>query len=100
MYHFHIVEQYFRPPFLHFVKKQSKPFALALLDEVGNVMADPLLGELKTGDLAGIRVHKFTFNRQQYLLAYLHHESSIIFYMIGSHENFYEELKRYRKAEK
>ena len=94
------MEQLFKPPFLHFVKKQLKPLALAIRDEVGKVVANPAIGEMKTGDLAGIRVHKFTFNRQQYLLAYLHDEDSIMFYMIGSHENFYDELKRYRKAKK
>lgn len=94
------MEQIFKPPFLHFIKKQHKPLVLAIRDEVGKVTANPTSGEMKTGDLAGIQVHKFTFNRQQYLLAYCHEEDSITFYMIGSHENFYDELKRYRKAEK
>ena len=91
------MEQLFKPPFLHFIKKQPKPLVLAIRDEVGKIVANPSAGEMKTDDLAGVRVHKFTFNRQQYLLAYLYEEDSITFYMIGPHENFYEALKRYRK---
>ena len=94
------MEQLFKPPFLHFIKKQHKPLVLAVRDEVSKIVANPTFGEMKAGDLAAIQVHKFTFNRQQYLLAYLHEKDTIIFYMIGSHENFYDELKRYRKAEK
>jgi hypothetical protein len=94
------MEQKFKPPFLHFTKKQHKPLMLAIRDEVGKVAANPTSGEMKTGDLAGIQVHKFTLNRQQYLLAYRHEEDSITFYLIGSHDNFYDELKLYRKAEK
>jgi hypothetical protein len=94
------MEQLFKPPFLHFVKKQPKPLVLGIRDEVGKVVSNPILGEMKVGDLAEIRVHKFTFNRQQYLMAYCHEGDSITFYMVGSHENFYDELKRYRKAEK
>lgn len=94
------MDQLFKPPFLHFVKKQPKPLVLVIRDEVGKVVVNPTMGEMKVGDLAGMRVHKFTFNRQQYLVAYFHEAGSITFYMIGSHENFYDELKRYRKAEK
>jgi len=31
----------------------------------------PAIGELKTGDLSGFRVHKFKFHGQEYLVAYL-----------------------------
>ncbi|WP_419187200.1 type II toxin-antitoxin system RelE/ParE family toxin [Cupriavidus necator] len=34
------------------------------------VCAEPGVGEAKAGDLAGIWVYKFKFNRQQYLIAY------------------------------
>jgi len=91
----------YKPPFLKFVKKQHKPFQLVIEDAVEDVCADPNLGEAKAGDLQGIWVHKFTHNRQEYLMAYrpptdaeLKSEGVEIelllidFYQIGSHESF------------
>jgi len=92
------MELEYKSPFHHFVKKQPRPFALALRDETAKVIQQPDIGEAKVGDLADFRVHKFTFNRQQYLMAYQHVENTLTFYMIGPHENFYDELKRYLKA--
>ncbi|MFM1880902.1 MAG: hypothetical protein RLZZ344_1136 [Pseudomonadota bacterium] len=67
----------------------------------------PEIGELKVGDLAGIRVHKFRFNRQEYLTAYRSPAKNapvefliIDFYQVGVHENFYDELKQYLRHEK
>ena len=87
----------FKPPFRKFVKKQSRPFQLAIEDEVENIITDPNIGEAKKGDLFGFKVHKFKFKGQQYLIAYLSQKNNIIIYMIGSHENFYLKLKRYLK---
>lgn len=94
----------YRRPFVQFVKKAHKPLQLAIEDAVENVCAGPLLGELKSGDLARIRVYKFKFNRQEYLIAYETIEDaasgaflSITFYQVGAHEKFYETLKKYFK---
>ena len=51
----------FKRPFAQFVKKAHKPLQLAIEDEVEVVCEAPQIGELKVGDLAGIRVHKFRF---------------------------------------
>ena len=56
---------------------------------------NPSIGEIKKGDLAGFRVHKFKFHHQQYLLAYEIQGNDIVIYMIGTHENFYRDLKHY-----
>jgi hypothetical protein len=37
---------------------------------VDRVCENPSIGEQRKGDLAGISVHKFKFNRQEYLIAY------------------------------
>jgi hypothetical protein len=94
----------YKRPFVQFVKKAHKPLKLAIEDAVEDVCADPDIGELKTGDLSGIRVYKFRFNRQQYLIAYrlpLQEVEveflTIDFYQVGTHENFYASLKRYMK---
>lgn len=85
----------YKPPFKKFVKKQSRAFQLAIEDEVEGVRNTPDMGEAKKGDLTGLRVHKFKFQRQEYLIAYKEKSNTIIFYMIGTHENFYRELKQY-----
>lgn len=85
----------YKPPFKKFVKKQSRAFQLAIEDAVEGVINNPDMGEVKKGDLSGFRVHKFKFQRQEYLIAYKTGGNSIAFYMIGTHENFYRELKQY-----
>lgn len=101
----------YKPPFSKFVKKAHKPLQLAIEDASEEICQDPEIGELKVGDLAGIRVYKFKFNRQEYLIAYrppspeaMRQEGDVEllivdFYQVGSHENFYDELKRYLKSE-
>lgn len=95
----------YKRPFAQFVKKQSKPFQAVIEDEVRFICENPETGEAKIGDLAGIRVHKFKFNRQEYLIAYSQSVDETVqilmidFYKIGSHENFYSELKKYLQLE-
>lgn len=97
----------YKRPFAQYVKKAHKPLQLAIEDAVEDVCGNPEIGELKVGDLAGIRVYKFRFNRQEYLMAFRSPEKSqsleflsIDFYQVGSHENFYEELKHYLRQER
>jgi len=97
----------FKRPFAQSVKRAHKPLRLAIEDEVEVVREAPEIGELKVGDLAGIRVHKFRFNRQEYLMAYRSPAKNapmefliIDFYQVGVHENFYDELKQYLRHEK
>ena len=97
------IQQNYRKPFAQFVKKQSKPFQAAIEDEILRISENPELGKLKVGDLTGIRVYKFKFNQQEYLIAYSHHTKTvelllIDFHKIGTHENFYTELKKYLKT--
>ncbi len=87
----------FTPVFRRFVKKQAAPLQLAVQDEVDGIIAHPKRGDDKKGDLAGYRVHKFRFHRQEYLIAYEVGEQKLLFIMIGTHENFYRDLKNYLK---
>lgn len=70
-------------------------------DEIDRIVADPEIGELKKGDLNFLRVHKFSLNNQQVLLGYTWVEDMLELYLLslGSHENFYQEHKRNRKAD-
>jgi len=102
----------YKRPFRKFVRKAHRPLQLAIEDQVEVVCEDPTVGQVKVGDLADIRVHKSRFNRQEYLIAYrpptarqvaegIDIELLLIdFYQVGVHENFYDALKRYLKAER
>jgi mRNA-degrading endonuclease RelE of RelBE toxin-antitoxin system len=87
----------YKPAFRKFVKKQNRAFQLAIEDEVYEVLKTPHAGEQKKGDLAGLRARKFKFHGQEYLMAYTIQGRDVVFYMIGTHENFYRELKSYLK---
>lgn len=59
------------------------------------IAGDPLLGDSKVGDLAGVRVHKFRVASQLYLLAYTQTDAETLKLLaLGSHENFYRDLRR------
>jgi mRNA interferase RelE/StbE len=75
---------------LHHNEKQSLDQAIKA------IASDPLLGEAKKGDLAGVRVYKYNHNQQQLLLAYMADSANdqMILVAHGTHENFYRDLKK------
>ena len=85
----------YKPLFRKCVKKQARPFQLSIEDEVEKIILSPEKGEHKTGDLKGFHVHKFYFRKKNCLIAYQFRETEIVFYMVGTHENFYRDLKKY-----
>ncbi|WP_416422131.1 type II toxin-antitoxin system RelE/ParE family toxin [Pseudomonas sp. App30] len=99
----------YKTPFRQFVKKAHRALGLAIDMAVDCICDEPYSGTEKTGDLSGIRVYKFKFHRQEYLIAYRLMPStdkrsasqvellSIEFYQVGTHENFYDMLKSYLK---
>jgi mRNA-degrading endonuclease RelE of RelBE toxin-antitoxin system len=84
------------PRFLRETKKLFPPEKAALDEAVRSIAENPELGEMKRGDLAGVRVHKYRLNAQQPLLAYrvAPEEDAIKLLSFGVHENFYRDLKR------
>lgn len=85
------------PKFKAYTKKLSRPFQQVILDAVEFVAANPEMGELKKGDLAGFRVYKFIMNHQVTLMAFKQEKDSLILYQVGPHENFYKNFKNYLK---
>jgi mRNA-degrading endonuclease RelE of RelBE toxin-antitoxin system len=83
------------PRFLRSVKKLHADEKRALDEAVKSVITNPDAGDLKKGDLAGVRVYKYRFNTEQMLLAYAANkiEQVIILMGYGTHENFYRDLK-------
>ena len=63
---------------------------------VKTIMENPLIGQPKVGDLAGIFVHKFKMVKHFTLLAYTYQEKVVTLTLLalGSHENFYRDLKK------
>ena len=61
---------------------------------VNVIVVNPLAGEAKRGDLAGVYVYKFKSQAQLMLLAYEFDPRTRHLLLLGSHENFYRELKR------
>jgi mRNA interferase RelE/StbE len=80
------------------VKKMSKAEKDALDREVRNIAENPNIGEEKKGDLKGVFVHKFKLKTNLYLLAYRKTGIDLELVMIGSHENYYRDLKSYLKS--
>ena len=73
---------------------------LALDEEVKKIVANPLIGEMKTGALKGVRVLKFKLGPLQLLLAYEcdDRRNAIELLDVGPHENFYRDLEGYLRA--
>jgi mRNA interferase RelE/StbE len=63
-------------------------------DAVADIVRDPTLGEAKRGDLAGVFVYKFKCRGQLTLLAYEYNTNTRLLLLLGTHENFYRNLKR------
>ncbi len=63
---------------------------------IRDIIANPFIGTRKVGDLEDIFVYKFKMVGQLTLIAYMYEEKQIIltFVALGSHENFYRDIKR------
>ncbi len=87
------------PTFAKAIKKLHPKQKVVVDKAVKAIANNPSIGEEKKGDLAGTFVHKFKINKQEVLLAYQLHPNkiipvSVLLLSMGSHENFYTELKR------
>ena len=83
-----------KPSFRKIYKKLHIEAKEAVDVAIKTIAKHPELGELKKGDLAGLSVYKFKVNNQQKLLAYTHHKTQIVLISLGTHENFYRDLKK------
>ena len=83
-----------KPAFKRAYKKLQANQRAAVHTAIRAALADPVLGQEKKGDLAGVFVYKFDCVNQQFLLAYQWDEIKRVLLAVGSHENFYRDLKR------
>ena len=75
------------------LKRNQIPAIEAAIEQIHK---DPLIGEQKAGDLAGIYVYKFRISNQLILLAYTFDEDAgeLTLISFAPHENFYKNLKK------
>ncbi len=66
--------------------------------EIRDIADKPRAAEEKKGDLRGIYVRKFKIKTTEYLLAYQIVGEDLELIMVGSHENYYRDLKKYRRG--
>jgi len=83
------------PTFAKQKKKLKKNQIKKLDDAIRAIMARPDIGDLKKGDLQGIRGYKYKVGNNLILLAYEIEDSTLYLYSFGSHQNFYRKLSKY-----
>ena len=83
------------PAFGKVAKKLHANAKQDLDNAIKELIENPLAGEMKKGDLNGIRVYKFKMVNQLTLLAYIYNknEKNLALLALGPHENFYRDLK-------
>lgn len=92
--------RFLKPAERYFKKICEKGLQDAFKTSLEKISADPYLGELKKGDLAGIYCYDLFYSKKNYEIAYRVYEEKsklVVVIMAGTRENFYEELKRYMK---
>ncbi|MHB8280203.1 MAG: type II toxin-antitoxin system RelE/ParE family toxin [Candidatus Humimicrobiaceae bacterium] len=90
------------PPAAHFLKKiKEKPLKSAFQKAIDDILQNPYIGDLKTGDLSGVYCCDVFYNKTNYELAYTiikENDETVVVILAGTRENFYDELKRYMKS--
>ena len=82
------------PFFKHRYKKLHRIQKEIVNSSIRTIIENPNCGQEKKGDLNGIFVYKFNCIGQQYLIAYEWDIKERILHLLGTHENFYRDLKR------
>lgn len=82
------------------IRKLPSKIRKAIDQELDIIISNPEIGELKYGDLAGIRVHKFKppSDTEQILIGYEIYGKVIAILAIGHHERYYDRLKIYLRT--
>jgi mRNA-degrading endonuclease RelE of RelBE toxin-antitoxin system len=83
-----------KPAFEKVYKKLKSNQIKVVAKAIKTILEEPEIGNRKVGELDGVMVYKFKMVNQLTLLAYEYNEKEIILLQLGSHQNFYEELKR------
>jgi len=91
-----VIRVFQTPTFKKQTKKLHNNQTKALNSAIKDICDNPFQGQMKKGDLRGIRVYKFKMVNQLTLIAYQLNEKNLQINLLafGSHENFYRGLKK------
>jgi mRNA interferase RelE/StbE len=84
----------------YFKKIRDKALKKKFSDAITILRENPMAGEIKKHDLAGIMGYDVFHNKVNYEIAYKVIEvdgETLMIILAGTRENFYEELKKYLK---
>lgn len=91
----------FSPKAEKFLKKiKDKKLKEAFHEAIIKIAKNPFIGQAKKGDLSGIYGYDVYYNKTNYEISYGIYEEQnkkVIVILIGTRENFYNELKKYIK---
>lgn len=78
-------------------KINDKELLLRIWGVIRKIKKDFTIGELKKGNLKGIRTFKFQIKSNSYRIAYYVEKEkiNIVYLHIGSRENFYKEIEKH-----
>ena len=79
------------------IKKFTKREKNKLDEQIRKIMDNPFIASEKKGDFRGVYEHKFKLQTVQYLMAYRFVGEDLELVMIGTHKNYYRNLKSYMK---
>lgn len=88
------------PPASKYLKKlKDKKLKELFRNSLNEICKNPFIGTLKKGDLSGIYGYDLYYQKTNYEIAYIieetNNENIIVVIMVGTRENFYEQLKNY-----
>ncbi len=92
------VLQYMKSAEKYFKKIREKGLKTAFRTALQTIAENPYAGKSKTGDLSGVYGYDVYYNKTNYEIAYYIYEDgekAVVVIMVGTRENFYDELKRY-----
>lgn len=81
------------------IKRFNKQNKELLDNQIHIIIDNPQIGDKKKGELRDIYVHKFKIENTQYLLSYRFYNEILELIMIGTHENYYRNLKTLIKSQ-
>jgi hypothetical protein len=90
-----------KPAERYFKKLREKGLRISFREALSRIAANPYIGDLKIGDLAGIYCLDVYYNKTNYEIAYRIYEEDgqlVVIILAGTRENFYNEVKRFMNS--